>query len=102
MPFLVLQIHLFSHFLNVFNYTNKDSIVQYNLFMIDGHLLRGTGNKEKLWDAIELYYKANRMQPYNGEPYIFIGKSYLSLGDMEFDLILESYKKALKLQLSDE
>ncbi len=91
-----------AHFLNVFNYTNKDSIAQYNLFMIDGHLLRGTGNKEKLWDAIELYYKASRTQPFNGEPYFFIGKSYLSLGDMDFDLILESYKKALKLQLSDE
>ncbi len=33
------------HFLNVLNYSNDDSIAQYNLFMIDGHLLRGTGKK---------------------------------------------------------
>ena len=91
-----------AHFLNVFNYTNEDSIAQYNLFMIDGHLLRGTGNKEKLWDAIELYYKAIRIQPLNGEPYFFIGKAYESLGNKDFDLILESYQKALSLHLSSE
>ena len=90
------------HFLNVLNYSNDDSIAQYNLFMIDGHLLRGTGKKEKLWDSIELYYKAIRIQPLNGEPYFFIGKSYQSLGNKDFDLILESYQKALGLQLSTE
>ena len=90
------------HFLNVLNYSNDDSIAQYNLFMIDGHLLRETGKKEKLWDAIELYYKAIRIQPLNGEPYFFIGKSYQSLGNKDFDLILESYQKALGLQLSTE
>ena len=90
------------HFLDVLNYSNEDSIAQYNLFMIDGHLLRGTGNKEKLWDAIELYYKAIRIQPLNGEPYFFIGKAYESLGNKDFDLILESYQKALSLHLSSE
>lgn len=90
------------HFLDVLNYSNDDSIAQYNLFMIDGHLLRGTGKKEKLWDAIELYYKAIRVQPLNGEPYFFIGKSYQILGNKDFDLILESYQKALSLQLPTE
>tara|TARA_B100000900_G_scaffold121435_1_gene102455 strand:+ start:169 stop:666 length:498 start_codon:yes stop_codon:yes gene_type:complete len=90
------------HFSNILNYSHDDSIAQYNLFMIDGHILRGTGNKEKLWDAIELYYKAIRMQPLNGEPYFFIGKSYQSLGNKDFDLILESYQKALSLQLPTE
>ena len=90
------------HFSNVLNYSYNDSIARYNLIMIDAHLLRGTGNKEKLWDAIELYYKAIRIQPLNGEPYFFIGKSYQSLGNKDFDLILESYQKALSLQLSTE
>lgn len=90
------------HFLDVLNYSKDDSIAQYNLFMIDGHLLRGTGKKEKLWDAIELYYKAIRVQPLNGEPYFFIGKSYQILGNKDFDLILESYQKALSLQLPTE
>ena len=91
-----------AHFLNVLNYSYNDSIAQYNLYMVDGHLLRKTGNKEKLWDAIELYYKAVRMQPLNGEPYFFIGNAYQSLGNKDFDLILESYQKALSLQLSGD
>ena len=90
------------HFSKVLNYSHGDSTSQYNLFMIDGHLLRKTGNKEKLWDAIELYYKAIRLQPLNGSPYFFIGKSYQSLGNKDFDLILESYQNALSLQLSGE
>jgi len=89
-----------SHFSNALNYSSDDSTVQYNIFMIDGHLLRKTGKKEKLWDAIEIYYKALKLEPFNGEPYFFIGKCYHALGNKEFDLILESYQKALSLQLS--
>jgi len=74
--------------------------VQYNLFMIDGHLLRKTGKKEKLWDAIEIYYEALKLEPFNGEPYFFIGQCYQVIGNKDFDLILESYQKALSLQLS--
>ena len=89
-----------AHFSNVLNYSKFDSIALYNILMIDGHLLRKTGNKEKLWDAIELYYKAQRLLPNNGEPYFFIGKAYQSLDKNDFDLILESYQKALELDLS--
>ena len=88
------------HFLNVLKYTKFDSIAQYNILMIDGHLFRQTGSKEKLWDAIEIYYKAQRLYPNNGEPYFFIGKAYRSLDKNDFDLIIESYQKALQLELS--
>jgi len=90
------------HFSSVLNYSYDDSIAQYNLFMIDGHLLKESGKKEKLWDAIEIYYKALKLDPLNGEPYFFIGQCYQSLGNKDFDLILESYQKALALQLSVE
>ena len=88
-----------THFLNALNYANEDSILQYNLFMIDGHLLRKTGKKEKLWDAIKIYYEAIKLKPLSGEPYFFIGQCYQVLGNKDFDLILESYQKALSLQL---
>ena len=91
-----------AHFLNALNYSYDDSIVQYNLFMINGHLLKKTGNKEKLWEAIETYYKALKLDQTNGEPYFFIGQCYQSLGNKDFDLILESYQNALGLQLSGE
>ena len=89
-----------SHFANALKYSGFDSTIQYNIFMMDGHLLRQTGNREKLWDAIETYYKAQRLNPNNGEPYFFIGKAYKSLDKNDFDLILESYQKALQLELS--
>ena len=90
------------YFLNALNYSYDDSIAQYNLFMINGHLLKKTGNKEKLWEAIETYYKALKLDQTNGEPYFFIGQCYQSLGNKDFDLILESYQKALSLQLSGD
>ena len=31
-----------------------------------------------------------------------IGQSYLKLGDKDFDLIIESYEKALSLDVDDE
>ena len=91
-----------SHFEKALFYSDVDSIAQYSLYMIEGHLLRNTGKKEKLWDAIQMYYKAARLKPISGEPYFFIGKSYQSLGNKDFDLILESYQKALNLKLSKE
>ena len=90
------------HFEKALFYSEVDSIARYSLYMIEGHLLRNTGKKEKLWDAIQMYYKAARLKPISGEPYFFIGKSYQSLGNKDFDLILESYQKALNLKLSKE
>ena len=90
-----------SHFSDVLNYSPFDSIAQYNILMIDAHLLKQTGNRQKLWDAIEFYYKAQRFHPNNGEPYFFIGKAYQSLDNNDFDLIIESYQKALELELSE-
>ena len=90
------------HFEKALFYSDVDSIARYSLYMIEGHLLRNTGKKEKLWDAIQMYYKAARLKPISGEPYFFIGKSYQSLGNKDFDLILESYQKALNLKLSKE
>ena len=89
-----------AHFLKTLTYSLDDSTAEYNLLMIEGHLLRRTGKKEKLWDAIETYYKALKLKPYNGEPYFFIGKSYFGLSSNNFELILESYQNALGLELS--
>tara|TARA_B100000427_G_scaffold329391_1_gene345375 strand:- start:1474 stop:2097 length:624 start_codon:yes stop_codon:yes gene_type:complete len=89
-----------THFSRVLFYSKDDSIAQYNLYMIEGHLLRKKGKKDKLWDAIQMYYKAASLKPMEGEPYFFIGQSYKILGNRDFDLILESYQKALDLHLS--
>ena len=89
-----------TYFSRALNYSVNDSISRYNLFMIDGHMLRAKGKKEGLWSAIQNYHKATQLQPKSGEPYYYIGKTYSKIGDKEFDLILESYHKAIDLILS--
>ena len=55
--------------------------------------------KEVLWEAIQSFYKASNIYPLNGEPHYYIGETYLKLGDKDFDLIIDSYDKALSLNL---
>ena len=88
------------HFSKALIYSANDTSIRYNLLIVEGHLLKKTGKKEKLWDAIRSYHKAAQLKPENGEPYFFIAESYKKIGDKEFDLISESYQKALKLNLS--
>ena len=42
------------------------------------------------------------MYPQNGEPLYWIAIAYTKLGDKDFDLIIESYEKALSLELDSE
>ena len=88
-----------SHFSKALIYSAHDTLSRYNLFIVQGHILKKSGKKEKLWNAIQTYYKAAQLKPDNGEPYFFIAESYKKIGDKEFDLISESYQKALKLNL---
>lgn len=90
------------HFSNALQLSENDTLSKYNLFIAEGHRLFQTGNKDKLWNAIRLYYKAAQLQPELGDPHYYIGQSYHKIGDTEFDLILESYKTALDLKLTDK
>ena len=56
---------------------------------------------ELLWESIQDFYKASALYPRRGEPFYFIGQSYLKLGDKDFDLIIESYEKALSLEIDE-
>ena len=72
----------------------------YNLLIAEGNLLYKKGERNGLWDAIENYHKAARLKPDSGEPFYHIGQAYLKNGNTDFDLILESYEKALSLDLA--
>ena len=88
------------HFSKAVGLSELDTLSRYNLLMVEGHLLYKRGNKDGLWDAIQNYHKAAQLKPDLGDPHYFIGQSYHKLGDTDFDLILESYEKALTLNLS--
>ena len=70
--------------------------------MAEGHLLQKSGKKNKLWSSIQVYNKAATTFENAGAPHYYIGKSYHKLGDKDFDLIIESYDKALALELNTE
>ncbi len=77
----------------------EDSVSRYNLFMVEGHTIYNSGKRKKLWDAIDKYDSAAKMNPDSGEPYYYIGETYLKIGDKDFDLVIESYDRALSLNL---
>ena len=80
----------------------QDSVLLYKSFLVKGHILYRTGNKNKLWESIQKYYSAASLQKSLGEPYYYIGLAYHKIGDKDFDLIIDSYDKALKLNLNSD
>ena len=88
------------HFTKALKLYPNDSLYIYNQLMAEGHLLQKSGKKDKLWSSIQAYNKAATFYEKAGAPYYYIGNSYLKIGDKDFDLIIESYEKALALELS--
>jgi len=88
------------HFTKALKLSPNDSLYMYNKLMAEGHLLQKSGKKDKLWSSIQAYNKAATIFEKSGAPYYYIGNSYLKIGDKDFDLIIESYEKALALELS--
>ena len=79
-----------------------DTTAKYYVLMAEGHLLYDKGNKKGLWDAIEKFSQAAQLYGHRGEPYYYIGLIYRKLGNTDFDLMLESYNKALALTLPEK
>jgi len=90
------------HFSHALKLSGGDTLSQYNLLLAEGHSLYKKGNKNGLWDAIQKYNKAAQLKPRLGEAHYYIGLSYHKIGDTDFDLIIESYEKALGLSLKPE
>ena len=89
-----------AHLTEALKLSPNDSLYIYNHLMAEGHWLQKSGKKDKLWSSIQIYNKAATIFEKAGAPYYHIGNSYLKLGDKDFDLIIESYEKALALDLS--
>jgi len=91
-----------NHFHQALELNNKDTTAQYNLLLVEGHILLKKGNKNGLWDAIEKYARAGSLRQTQGEPHYWMAQAYLKLGDTDFDLILESYEKAINLSMGKD
>ncbi len=91
-----------NHYKKASELNSSNKVSKYGLLVFEGILLVNKGNKNGIWDAIEKFSKASTLYPNNGEPFYWMAISYTKLGDTDFDLILESYEKALSLELDDK
>ena len=89
------------HFSKALDISKDDTIAMYNLLLCEGHLHYQTGKRDKLWESIQKFYRAAQLQSKLGEPHYYIGRSYQRIGNQDFDLIIESYNKALSLNLEN-
>ena len=90
------------HFSKTLNLSPKDTMATFNHFLVQGHILYKSGKKDNLWDAIQVYHRAATIIEGSGEPHYHIARAYHKIGDKDFDLIIESYDRALGLELKPE
>ena len=88
------------NFNNVLKISKENANAKYYLNLIEGQKLIATGNKNKIWNAIEIFSKASMLLPDRGEAYYYVAKAYTMISDKDFDLIFESYEKAISLKLN--
>ena len=80
----------------------KNSTARYHIHMAEGENDHIKGHKNGQWDAIQSFAKAAATIDTVGEPYYWAGRAYEKKDEMDFELPLESYDKALSLYLSSE
>jgi len=81
---------------------NKNKPAKYGLAMVDGLLLFRKGSESALWDSMEKFGKASYYDPTKGEPHYWMGRAYEKKDDGDFELIVETYEKALIGELSNQ
>jgi tetratricopeptide (TPR) repeat protein len=96
------NVSAINHYKKASELNSSDKVSKYGVLISEGRLLVSQGNKNGIWEAIEKFSKASTLYPDNGEPFYWIAISYTKLGDTDFDLILESYEKALSLELDEK
>ena len=96
------NVSAINHYKKASELNSSDKVSKYGLLITKGRFLVSKGNKNGIWDAIEKFSKASTLYPKNGEPFYWMAISYTKLGDTDFDLILESYEKALSLELNEK
>ena len=80
----------------------KNRTAQYHIYMAEGITNHKKGHKNGQWDAIQSFAKAATALDTVGDPYYWMGLAYEKKDEMDFELPLESYDKALSLFLTNE
>jgi len=77
----------------------KNASARYHIHMTEGKEYHTKGHKNAQWDAIQSFAKAATAIDTLGEPYYWMGLAYEKKDEMDFELPLEAYDKALALYL---
>jgi len=83
-----------------FDPTNKNANYFINIQAGKNHHKKGHKNGQ--WDAIQSFAKAAALVDTLGEPHYWLGQAYEKKDEMDFELPLESYDKALSLYLDND
>jgi tetratricopeptide (TPR) repeat protein len=80
----------------------KNKRANYYIYLQEGQLHHKKGHKNGQWDAIQSFSKAASVIDTLGEPYYWLGLAYEKKDEMDFELPLESYDKALTLFMNKD
>ena len=87
---------------SVLKIDTKNAFARYYIHMAEGKEHHKKGHKNAQWDAIQAFAKAATAIDTLGEPYYWMGLAYEKKDEMDFELPLEAYDKALNLYLPQD
>ena len=79
----------------------RNATANYFIHMAKGKAHHKKGHKNGQWDAIQSFARAAAAIDSLGAPHYWLGQAYEKKDEMDFDLPLEAYDKALSLYLPD-
>ena len=80
----------------------KNPDAEYGAYLIKGRRFYKKGGKDDIWDGIEAFAKAAQYHPDSGIPVLWMARSYYKEDHQDFEMIIETYNKALNLTLPDD
>ena len=91
-----------SHYKSILKFDPKNKSANYFINIQKGKNHHKKGHKNGQWDAIQSFAKAAALIDTLGEAYYWLGQAYEKKDEMDFELPLESYDKALALYLDND
>ena len=91
-----------SHYKSILKFEPNNKSANYFFNIQKGKTHHKKGHKNGQWDAIQSFAKAAALIDTLGEAYYWLGQAYEKKDEMDFELPLESYDKALSLYLDND
>ena len=88
-----------NNYKSILKFDPKNKSANYFINIQKGKNHHKKGHKNGQWDAIQSFAKAAAIIDTLGEPYYWLGQAYEKKDEMDFELSLEVYDKALDLYL---